>query len=155
MRLQPLQRRRQIQDRLGPCAHDDDGRLGELGEVGRNISGEKSSIGNSQFAIRNSQFGAVDAADAARREDLDAGAVRGPGGRGDGCRAIELARYDNRQIAAADLAHVRRCRQVLDLVAAQTDDDLAGDDADRGRRCAALADDLLQSQRQPQVVRVG
>ena len=42
VRLQPFQRRRQIQDRLRPRADDEDGRLRELGEIGGDVGGQEA-----------------------------------------------------------------------------------------------------------------
>ena len=65
-------------------------------------------------------------------------------------RATTIGR--SRRLTLRTFGAVARCSI---CAAAQPDDDLARDDADRGRRRAALAHDLLQPQRQPQVVRVG
>ena len=44
VRLQPLQRRRQIQDRLGPRAHDEHRRLRQLGQVRRNVNWQEIRV---------------------------------------------------------------------------------------------------------------
>ena len=114
---------------------------------------ESGGFRRSSFVVRRSR--PMHSPDPARGEDPDAGPVRGPRGGRDGGRAVQLARHDDRQIAAAHLADALRRRQVLDLAAIQPDDDLAGDDADGGRGRAARADDLLQAQGELDVVRIG
>ena len=69
-RLEHLERRRHVEDRLGPGADDDHRRPGELLEIGRDVeAGRLRGPGPAERA-------AVDAADATRREDRDPGRVR-------------------------------------------------------------------------------
>ena len=72
-RLQHLERLRQVEERLGAGGDDDDVGPGEFGEVGRDVEARLGA--------------AMDAADAAGREDADAGEPGHDHGRGDGGRA--------------------------------------------------------------------
>ena len=99
----------------------------------------------------------MDAADAARGEQFDAGAVGDPHGGGNGRGPVQLAGDDDGQVAAAHFAHmsVGRRRQPLDLLRVEAGDQLPADDADGGRNRAMLADNALHFMGQFQVVRVG
>ena len=145
VRFQVFERGRQVQQCLGAGADDDNRGLRQFLQVGADIG-----AGAGRAA-------AVDAADAARGEQFDAGAVGDPHGGGNGRGPVQLAGDDDGQVAAAHLAHrtIGRCGQPLYLLRAEAGDQLSADDADGGRNRAMLADDALHFMGQFQVVRVG
>ena len=120
--LEVLERGRHVEDRLRPGAHDRDRRAGQLVEVGRDVERRRPGV---------AERAAMDAADAAGREDPDPGCVRRDHRRGDGRRrpaaaASAAARFGR---AALRTDPGRRRRERLEVVIAQPDEQPALVDA--------------------------
>ena len=97
---------------------------------------------------------AMHAADAAGREDVDARHIRQNHRGGNGGRAGQLLRDDDRQIAAADLEHALRLAHAHQLILGQAALEAAVDNRHRRRNRALLADDLLHLAGEAQVLRI-
>src|SRR4029079_12971940 len=87
----------------------------------------------------------MNAADAAGREDFDAGAVRDPTGGSDGGGAVPFPRDGDRQIANADLSDAFGLGYKVQFVIAEPYREPAIQDCDGGGSGASVADDLLES----------
>ena len=97
---------------------------------------------------------AMHAADAAGRKDVNARHVRQNHRCGDGGRAGQLLRDDDRQIAAAHLQHALRFAHANQLSLSQAALETAVDDRHRRGNRALLADDLLHLAGEAQVLRI-
>ena len=118
-RLEPLERRADVEDRLHARADDRHAGPRERGQVGRLVP-----------ALARL---AVDAAEPAGGEDADAGAGGEVGGRGDGRRRRAAGGDHRGEVAQPRLREPGTERQRLERVVVEPDPDLAGDDGDRGR----------------------
>jgi hypothetical protein len=142
LRLQHLARGRQVEDGLGAAADDRHRRLAQLAQVGADVE----------------WVAAMDAADAARGEQLDArqmGHDHRPGHSG---RPVLATGDSDGQVAPAALAHRSRARllaQILDLIERQPNDEPTAQHGHGGRHSAPLADGGLHRQRGFDVLWVG
>jgi len=138
-RLEPLQRRRDVEDRLDPRADHRDADSGERVEVGRLVP-----------AVARA---AVHAAQPAGGEDVDAGPGRQPRGRGDRGRAVSAAGRHDGEVAHAALDDVLARRHQRQRLLVQPDARLAAHHRDRRRHGALGAHGRLQLARHLQVAR--
>src|SRR4051812_36641333 len=97
----------------------------------------------------------MDAAEPARGEYADAGALGEVRGGGDGRRTVRLAGSDHREVPDAALGDVRRIGEPLQRGVVEADVHLPAEDRDRGGRGAVVADDLFDLARDTQIVRPG
>ena len=119
---------------FAPGADDADGRARQFGQVRRDVHRRRRA--------------AMDAADAARREDADARLLRAEH-RARHRRRAEAAAGERRgEIAAADLHRLPILREPLDLRAVQPDDDPPIDQPDRRGHRPRRAHRLLHFPRQ-------
>ena len=138
-RLQPLERRAHVEDRLDARAHDEHRRPRQRGEVGR--------------LVPRVARAAVHAAEAAGREDRDPGPGRKMRGGGDGRGAHPAARGHRGDVADADLGDVRVAGDAAERLVVQPDASRAVDDGDGRRHRAAGPHGVLDLAGDPQVVR--
>ena len=131
--LQVLQGQPQVQDGLGPGADHHDGGPGQLLQVGGDVHG---SLG-----------APVDAADAARGEDLDARHVGDDHGGGNGGGSVLPLGHQDGEVPAAGLGHARaRLAQVINLLVGEARLQAAAQDGDGGGDGSVLPDDGLHLQ---------
>ena len=145
-RLEVFDRRSNVEDRLGTSAYDDDGSPRELLEVGRDVERRRWAP----------ERAAMDAPDPAGREDLNPDGTRGhhrrrdgragPAGRGQRCREC-------RPGCLRDGPGCRR-RKLLELVAAESEQELPVVDRDGRPYCAALTNGRFGPGRNLEVVRI-
>ena len=95
------------------------------------------------------------AADAARREDADAGEMGGDHGGGDRGGAGAAGREREGEVGARHLHHVLEAGEALQLVRRQADPDLAVHDGDGRRHRAIGPHDVLDGARRRDVVGIG
>src|SRR5882757_1200825 len=140
-RLEPFQGRRYVQDRLHARADDEDRRPRQRVEVGRLVPGLARVP--------------VDAAEAAGREDGDAGAGGQVRRRGNCGRGRAAPTGDGGQITHARLDDVVAAGDPGQRGVVEADVRVAVDDSDRGRRRSAGADVRLDVAGDLQVLGTG
>jgi len=116
-----LERARDVEDRLDAGRYDADGRAAKLNQIGRHVHRNLAAT--------------VHAADAARDEDGDPGAMREQHRRRDGGGAVAAPCHDGGQVAARALGHLLRAelRQPLKLRRGETHEAHAVQHRDRSR----------------------
>ncbi|MCY1505943.1 hypothetical protein D9M68_401730 [compost metagenome] len=136
-----FERLRNVEDRLGAGADDDDAGAGKFVEVGGDVEAE---------------FGAaVHATDAAGRKDANAGAGSGNHRRGNGRCARAALGDREREVGARDLHRTFRLRQLLELGVIKADMQHAMDDGDRCRHGTLFADDRFDAAGHVQIAGIG
>ena len=138
-RLEPLERRRDVEDGLHAGADHQDG-------CGR-------QDGHVRGLVERLRRPVVHAAETAGREDADAGMVRQERGRGDGRPAVQPEGDRHRQVAQRDLVDAVRVRQLGDLGDGEPDGRDAAVDADGGGHDALGAQPGLGLERDVEVAR--
>jgi hypothetical protein len=139
--LQPLQRRRDVEDRLDPGADDDERGARQGGQVGGLVEGVH------RLPVHPTQY--------PRREDADAGGGGQQGGAGDRRRAAEAQRGRHGEVADTQLRQVGVGTHPVDLGRGQPDVRNAVQHRDRGRNRTAGTDSGLDVVGRGAVVRPG
>ena len=140
--LEVFERQTEVEDGLRARAHDHDGGVGQLFEVG----------GDVERLLR----AAVHAADAAGGEHADARHVGDHHRGGDGASAVLALRDEHRQVAAGSLRDARAgAAEVVDLILGKARLEAAADDGDGRGHGARLTDDALDLERGLHVLGIG
>jgi hypothetical protein len=129
-RLEALERRRDVEDRLDPAGDDRDSAAAENTEIGGFIEGCGGAAMNS--------------ADPAGGENSYAGLRRKKSGRSNGRPTREALGHGHRQIADAELQRVLVRGKASQLIRLETDPDNTGEDSDRCRHRTVRGDRALE-----------
>ena len=142
MGLEIFERQSEVENGLRARAHDHDGGVGQLFEVG----------GDVERLLR----AAVHTADAAGGEHADARHVGDHHRGGDGARAVLALRDEHGQVAAGSLRDARAgAAEVVDLFLGKARLEPAADDGDGRGHGAGLTDDALDLERGLNVLGIG